>query len=64
MAEVMDEFTQKLKGQMQALQQCQQERSQESCLNCSEVMECELRHRYIQAVYESMSKGQTGGFDF
>lgn len=54
----------KLREQMQNVQECQQERSLNSCYTCTESIGCEIRTRYVRSVYESMSKGETGGFDF
>ena len=31
---------------------------------CEQFFECELRKKYVIAVYESMSKGSGGGFEF
>ncbi len=46
------------------LQKCQQDRSLKSCLGCDKVFDCKLRDSYVNAVYESMNKGQGGGFEF
>lgn len=36
-----------------------------SCYNCDEIFNCQTRKNYVDAVYNSMSKGKTeGGFDF
>lgn len=31
---------------------------------CEKFFECELRKKYVIAVYESMNKGSGGGFEF
>jgi hypothetical protein len=46
------------------LQEFQQEYDVSSCYLCEKCIGCEIRAKYIRAVYESMSKGETGGFDF
>lgn len=46
------------------LEKCQNEHSLESCLNCKQMLECELRDAYVKAVYDSMNKGTGGGFEF
>jgi len=46
------------------LKACQQERGLKSCLGCEKVNDCALRDSYVKAVYESMSKGAAGGFEF
>ena len=43
---------------------CQKEKGHNSCLVCPEVIGCAIRKRYVVAVYESMSKGAGGGFEF
>ncbi|MDD3467426.1 MAG: hypothetical protein PHE67_09780 [Campylobacterales bacterium] len=35
-----------------------------SCMHCAKIIGCELRKTYVSAVYNSMSKGDTGGFEF
>lgn len=59
-----DVFEQKLDEAMHDMQSCQQERNLESCYVCSECIGCEIRAKYVRSVFESMSKGETGGFDF
>lgn len=53
----LDEMIDKLKG-------CQEQNSLQSCSDCDKFFECELRDEYVRAAYESMSKGQDGGFEF
>ncbi|WP_353662782.1 hypothetical protein [Hydrogenimonas sp. SS33] len=43
---------------------CQQEHNVTSCLKCEKILGCEIRAQYVKKVYESMSKGQGGGFEF
>ena len=59
-----DIFTQRLEGKSRLLQQCQQSKSFSSCSKCESFLACETRQEYVKAVYESMSEGQQGGFDF
>lgn len=47
-----------------ALQECQQKLGLSSCLTCEQLLECSVRDGYVKAVYEAMSKGQGGGFEF
>ncbi|MBX1886647.1 hypothetical protein [Campylobacter peloridis] len=63
-SEVKDEFELALDLKKNELQVCQNEKNLKSCLPCSMVFECTLRKEYVEAVYKSMSKGKTGGFDF
>ncbi len=63
----MAEFTQwelALEEKMIELKACQQEKGLKSCLSCEKINDCELRDSYVKAVYESMSKGAGGGFEF
>ncbi|TLD97466.1 hypothetical protein LS71_001565 [Helicobacter jaachi] len=67
MSEVLHEndiYTQNLDTQITLLQQCQRDKGFTSCLACKQLIGCEVRQAYVKAVYESMSKGQQGGFDF
>ena len=59
-----DSWEQALDQKLEALQQCQQEHALKSCLSCPELLDCQLRDAYVKAVYESMSKGHGGGFEF
>ncbi len=43
---------------------CQKEHGVASCLGCEKVIGCEIRADYVKKVYESMSKGEGGGFEF
>jgi coenzyme F420-reducing hydrogenase alpha subunit len=46
------------------VQSCQKEHAVKSCMACDKVLGCEIRADYVKKVYESMSKGQGGGFEF
>lgn len=59
-----DKFELELERQTQILQSCQANNGLNSCLNCEKIFECETRKNYVDAVYFSMSKGDSGGFDF
>jgi len=59
-----DRFEIYLDEMIKKLQACQKEKSLKSCSVCSLYLECELRDEYVKAVYNSMSKGDTGGFEF
>lgn len=58
------EYEARLDEAIKILQECQQEQDLSSCYVCEKCIGCEIRVKYIRAVYESMSKGETGGFDF
>lgn len=57
-------YEERLDASIAELQNCQQEQNVSSCYVCERCIGCEIRTRYIRSVYESMSKGETGGFDF
>ena len=62
-----DNYTQwdeKLDKVLVELKNCQESNSLKSCTPCDKFFECELRKSYIIAVYESMNKGSSGGFEF
>ena len=61
---VLDEWQIALQQKKSELESCQKEKQVESCLKCDQLLTCELRETYVKAVYESMSKGQGGGFEF
>jgi len=46
------------------LKACQKERGLKSCLACEKLNDCLLRDSYVKAVYDSMNKGSSGGFEF
>ncbi len=60
----LDRFELRLEEMLQKLQSCQREKGYETCSACTLFLECELRREYVDAVYNSMSKGDTGGFEF
>ena len=59
-----DKFEIYLDEMMLKLQACQREKGHKSCSVCEAYFGCELRNEYVKAVYNSMSKGDTGGFEF
>ncbi|AXP08616.1 hypothetical protein N4T57_04775 [Campylobacter hepaticus] len=60
-----DEFEQDLDEKKDDLLSCQNSKGLKSCYNCNEIFTCLIRKNYVDAVYNSMSKGKTeGGFDF
>ncbi|KYJ87007.1 hypothetical protein [Sulfurovum riftiae] len=61
---VLDEWQIILKQKKVELENCQKEHHVSSCLKCEKLLNCELRDAYVKAVYDSMSKGKGGGFEF
>ncbi len=61
---VIDEWDLKLDKKLTELKSCQETNSLKSCTPCKVFFECDLRKKYIIAVYESMNKGAGGGFEF
>ncbi|HSR73853.1 MAG TPA: hypothetical protein VLL31_03345 [Sulfurovum sp.] len=62
--ELLDEWKIALIQKKNELESCQDERQLKSCMGCNNLLECEIRDAYVQAVYDSMSKGTGGGFEF
>lgn len=60
----LDEWELKLEEQLKVLHSCQSDKGLNSCNPCDQFFGCELRKKYVKAVYESMSKGSGGGFEF
>jgi len=58
------DYESKLTNALEKLQRCQHEHQLASCSTCKKYLACELRKEYVKIVYESMSKGDTGGFEF
>ena len=63
-SEVADIYEQDLQEKKVLLQACQQNKNVVTCSDCEKMFECETRKTYVKAVYESMAKGQGGGFEF
>lgn len=59
-----EKFSQSLNARKLEVQQCQEHNSVTSCMKCSKILGCETRANYVKSVYESMSLGETGGFEF
>ena len=62
--QVLDEWQIALTHKKAELEACQTEQQINSCMKCDKLLDCVLRDAYIKAVYDSMSKGQGGGFEF
>jgi len=60
----MDKWEIALEDKIEELKQCQLSKELNSCLGCKEINNCALRDSYLTAVYESMNKGEGGGFEF
>ena len=59
-----DKYQKQLKEKTTQLKNCLKNNNVDSCLKCKKIIGCEIRKNYVDAVYESMSKGQGGGFEF
>ena len=64
MSQAMDRYEIALEDKTKELKACQAEHGYKSCLPCDKLNNCTLRDAYVNAVYESMNKGQGGGFEF
>lgn len=61
---VLDKWEEALQEALALLQDCQKSHGLTSCYECDQLLECKIRNSYVKAVYESMNKGETGGFEF
>ncbi|MDA3048871.1 hypothetical protein OFN98_00630 [Campylobacter sp. JMF_15 NE4] len=59
-----DIFEQILDKNLAILQDCQAQNGLQSCSQCEKILDCQTRDKYVKAVFESMSKGSTGDFEF
>ncbi|MBE0491910.1 MAG: hypothetical protein IBX44_06630 [Sulfurospirillum sp.] len=59
-----DSYELVLEAKKEELQVCQKEKKLTSCMPCEYFFTCKIRGEYVRAVYESMNKGQSGGFEF
>ena len=62
--QVLEEWQIILTQKKAELEACQKEQQVKSCMQCNKLLDCVIRDRYIKAVYDSMSKGKGGGFEF
>ena len=60
----LDKFELYLNEMIKKLQNCQDEKNMKTCSDCDHYFSCDIRSDYVKAVYNSMSKGDTGGFEF
>ena len=60
----LDKFEIHLDGMIKKVNLCQEDKHLKSCSSCEFYISCELRSDYVKSVYNSMSKGDTGGFEF
>ena len=64
MSEIKDIYEEVLLEKKALLQTCQKEHNITTCTKCVKMFDCDTRKTYVKAVYESMAKGQGGGFEF
>lgn len=57
-------YEERLQEQKALLLKCQEDHGLKSCLNCEQIFSCLQRRNYVDTVYASMHKGQSGNFDF
>lgn len=62
--EILDVWQQALAEKKSELEACQKSRQLASCMACENILDCDVRESYVKAVYDSMSKGTGGGFEF
>ena len=59
-----DKWELNLEEKTMALKSCQEQNGFKSCLVCTKLLNCDIRDSYVHAVYSSMNKGASGGFEF
>lgn len=60
-----DKYEEDMREKKGILQKCQSDKGSNSCYKCEQIFNCTTRKSYVDAVYNSMSKGKTeGGFEF
>ncbi|MDF1881397.1 hypothetical protein JHD50_08810 [Sulfurimonas sp. MAG313] len=57
-------FEERLTQMASEVKTCQKNYGLTTCMTCESLIGCELRKQYVQVTYESMSKGEIGGFEF
>lgn len=62
--QILDEWQISLQQNKLALENCQHDKHLKSCISCPQLLACEIRDAYTKSVYDSMSKGVAGGFEF
>ncbi len=62
--QVLDEWQIAFSQKKEELEKCQISHQVKSCMKCEKLLDCAVRDAYIKAVYDSMSKGAGGGFEF
>jgi hypothetical protein len=62
--QVFDEWQIALSIKKEELENCQVDHYVKSCMKCDKLLDCDVRDAFVKAVYDSMSKGAGGGFEF
>jgi len=60
----LDKWEETLEIELKNLKECQSKKQVDSCIKCELIIGCTIRKKYVNAVYQSMNKGQGGGFEF
>jgi len=61
---ILDEWELELKKQKKLLEAHMKEMGITSEMDCPNFPNCPVQEKYVEAVYNSMSKGAGGGFEF
>ena len=61
---ILDEWELELKKQKKLLEAHMKELGITTEMNCPDFPNCKFQEKYVEAVYNSMSKGAGGGFEF
>lgn len=60
----MDKYDKEHELKLQELYACHKSKGRFSCVGCISFFSCKLRYEYVASTYNSLSKGNTGGFSF
>lgn len=61
---ISDKYLLSLEEATTRLKECQTDKDTNSCFKCLVGLDCSLRIDYVNKVYESLSKGKEGQFNF
>ena len=62
--EILEDVDQLLEKSVKELKNCQESNKLKSCLSCSKLLICDIRLLYVNLIYKSMNKKESGGFEF
>lgn len=61
---LQEDLQKHLEEKLSILKTCQNQKQKSSCLNCADILGCQIRQEYVEAVYKSMNSDGKGDFIF